>query len=369
MGLKSFKLLPCLILFFVCTFPSHSKEVFIFQPGQESPAGKISDEKIVSFLSGFVKELAEKQNFSGVVLFAKEKAVLFHCAYGLASRRYRAANNINTKFNLASAYKMFTAVAIARLYEEGKLSLDDPVGKFLDTSWVSKEVGQKVIVRHLLSHTSGLGHYWTEEFDKWSKNRYKTVDDYKPIVSDELAFKPGTKWQYSNSGYILLGAIIEKVTGKTYFEYTKEVIFAPTGMANTGCYELDRPIENVAAGYFEDKENGGKLKNNTYLHPGKGGPGGGGYSTAADLHRFMIALISDKIISAKTRELFWTPTPLFARYAYGFQIKDGWVGHSGGFDGIEAFVRYYPGSGRTFIVLSNYYDSALPLIKKIKELL
>lgn len=348
-------LLFCFILFFIFTFTNAKK--------------KVNDKEIVSYLSELVAKSAENNNFSGVLLFAKNENILFHKAYGLASRRYRAPNDIYTKFNLCSAYKMFTSVAIAKLLEEGKLSLDDPTGKFLDASWVSSDVGEKVTVSHLLTHTSGLGHYWTDEFDKSGKNLYKTLEDYKAIVSDELSFEPGTEWKYSNSGFILLGAIIEKVTGKTYFEYTKEVIFDPLGMMNTGCFELDQPIENIATGYFEDSEDGGRLKNNTYLHPSKGGPGGGGYSTAKDLHQFMVALFSDKIISAETRELFLTPTPLFKRYAHGFQIKDGWVGHSGGFDGFEAFICYYPESGRTFIVLSNYYDSALPIMKKMKKLL
>jgi len=184
----------------------------------EQPATRGSDAEIVAFLSDYLDRLAGRRNFSGVVLFARDESVLFHRAYGLASRSYNARNTTDTRFNLASASKMFTAVAIAKLVEDGRLSYDDPIGTYLDTDWVSQEVGATVQVKHLLNHTSGLGHYW----DKWDDyaNTIRELDDYKPIISDELAFEPGTDYQYSNSGYLLLGAMIEKITGKTYYQYT-----------------------------------------------------------------------------------------------------------------------------------------------------
>ena len=339
-----------------------AREPFI---AREQPAEHDSDADIIAFLSDYVARSAEKDNFSGVVLFARDETVLFHRAYGLASRRYGVPNTTDTRFNLASASKMFTAVAVAKLVEEGRISYEDPIGEHLDADWVSQDVGSRVRIEHLLSHTSGLGHYW-DDWDSYS-NTIRELEDFKPLISDELAFEPGTDWQYSNSGYLLLGVIIEKVTGKTYFEYVDEVVFGPSGMNDTGFYEMDVPHENLATGYFEDEEDGDKLKNNTLLQGIRGSSAGGGWSTGADLLRFFLALRSNALVSAETRDILWTPKPKSPEYGYGFQIRDDWVGHWGGFPGYEAFVFYFPGSGHTFVVFSNYYDSALPLIGKMDK--
>jgi len=259
--------------------------------------------------------------------------------------------------------EVFTVVAIAKLVEEGRLSYDNPIGVHLDTDWVSQEVGAAVQVRHLLNHTSGLGHYW-DDWDYYA-NTIRELNDYGPLISDELAFEPGTDYQYSNTGYLLLGVIIEEVTGKTYYEYIQGVIFDRCGMTDTGFYEMDIPHPDLATGYYEDEEEGGELRNNTLFLGIRGSSAGGAWSTAADIHRFLLALRSDVLVSAETREILWTPKPMSPEYGYGFQIRDNWVGHWGGFTGFEAFVFYFPASGHTFIVLSNYYDSALPLIDRM----
>jgi CubicO group peptidase (beta-lactamase class C family) len=322
--------------------------------------------EIVSFLSEYSKKLVRTHHLSGVILLVQEDKILFHQAYGLASRRYNVPNKLDTRFNLASASKMFTAVAIGQLMESGKLSLNDHISKYLDKDWVSNKVGEKVLIKHLLSHTAGFGHYWTDEFDRIA-NTLRSLKDYQPLVSDKLAFEPGSKWQYSNTGYLLLGVIIEKVTGQSFYEYVQKRIFDPVGMNNSGFYELDKPIKNLATGYWEDKEDGGKLRNNTFLHGIRSASAGGGWSTSIDMLHFMQALLSDKLISAKTREIFFTPNPLFERYGYGFQIKNDWIGHNGGFPGIEAWIRYYPKKDLILVVLTNYYDSGWELIKKLKK--
>lgn len=323
-----------------------------------------TDAEIVRFLSDDLPGLAAKRDFSGVVLFARGDTVLFQQAYGLANRRDSTRNQISTRFNLASASKMFTAVAVARLAEEGRLAYDDPIGKYLGSDWVSPEVGRKVLVRHLLNHTSGLGMYW-DEWDRY-KDRIRTIGDYRQVVSDSLAFEPGARFQYSNTGFILLGAIIEKVTGETYYDFVRRTVLVPCGMESTGFFQHDRPREGFAVGYFRDKDDGGRLKDNLALHGVIGASAGGGWSTASDLHRFLIAMRDDRIVTARTRELLWSPKPPAANYGYGFQIGDAWVGHTGGFPGIEAFIQYYPSSGHTWIVLSNFYDSALPLMKEMR---
>ncbi len=327
-----------------------------------------ADVNLVRFLSDYMAAPAERQ-FSGVVLYARDEDVLFCRAYGVANRETSAPNQVSTRFNLASASKMFTAVAIGKLVEEGKLSYDDLIGTYLGPDWVSEDVGKKVLIGQILNHTSGLGMYWGEKWDAVSANIH-TIDDFRQVISDALAFEPGTREEYSNTGYILLGAVIEKVTGKTYYDVVREVIFEPCGMTGTGFAATNLAQEGFAVGYFEDADDDGKLKNNLGLHGAVGASAGGGWSTASDLHRFFLAMRDDRIVSAATRDILWSPKPLTPKYGYGFQLGSGfagrgWIGHDGGFPGVEAFVSYHPTTGHTLVVLSNYYDSALPLMEAL----
>jgi len=323
-----------------------------------------NDIKLVEFFSKFFQKLADKNNFNGVVLFAREDKIFFHRAWGIANRESNQPITTSTKFNLASASKMFTAVAIAKLAEEGKLIFDDNISQYLDTSWISKEIGRKILIKHLLSHTSGLGLYW-EEFDKHSGSIID-IDDYKSIISTEPSFKPGTEGKYSNTGFILLGAIIEAITGQSYYEYVQKLIFKPLNMDNTGFFMMNEPNPNLAVGYYEDKENDGILKNNLDLHGIRGSSAGGCWSTAKDMHHFMRSFASDKLITSNTKKILLTLSPFYKNYGHGIQVKKGWIGHWGGFPGIEAFVMYYPQTGHTLIVFSNYYDSSLPFLNKLK---
>src|SRR5262249_3882340 len=141
-----------------------------------------------------------------------------------------------------------------QLVEKGKLSLDDPIGKYLDESWCSREILDKVLVKHLLTHTSGLGSYFNDTFWKSSRTLFRKVEDYKPLVHDEkLAFEPGTKWSYSNTGMLLAGAVIEKASGMDYFEYIRQNVTGPAGMTGTDCYELDKVNPNLAVGYQRER--------------------------------------------------------------------------------------------------------------------
>ncbi len=234
-------------------------------------------------------ELCRKDAFSGVIRIAKGDQVLFEQACGEASKSWHVPNNTGTKFNLGSMNKMFTATAILQLVEKGKLRLDDPIGKYVDESWLPAQITGRVTIRHLLTHTSGLGSYFNETYQNSSRDLFRQVDDYKRLVqSDTLAFEPGSRFQYSNTGMLLLGVVIEKASGENYFDYIRQHIYIPAGMTGSDCYELDRPQENLAEGYLQAPDGG--WKNNLFLHVLKGGPAGGGYATAGDLHRFARAL-------------------------------------------------------------------------------
>ena len=348
-------------------------------PSDLPPSKKLRQAELISELERFLDKLVAADIFSGSVLVAKDGKPLFKKAYGFASKSYNVPNRVDTKFNLGSMNKVFTAVAIAQLVERGKLSYDDLIGKYLGPDWIKPEVGQKVKICHLLSHTSGLGSYFNEKFDKSSRLLFRKVDDYKTLVGNEkLAFEPGTKWQYSNTGFLLLGAIIEKVTGQSYFDYVLEHIFKPAGMTNTDSYEMDKTVPNLAIGYdkqFND-EGGYSFRNNLFDHVIKGGPAGGGFSTVEDLLNFDIALRSDKLIKKESRELLTSPKPELKspNYGYGFGCATNEklgriVGHSGGFVGINSNLDMYLDSGYTVVVLSNYSGGSQAVNQKIRELL
>jgi CubicO group peptidase (beta-lactamase class C family) len=269
--------------------------------------------------------------------------------------------------------KMFTSVAVARLVEAGKLSFDDPIGKWIDESWLPKDVTNTITVRHLITQTSGLGSYFNDVYQKSSRDLFRELDDYKPLIKDDRpAFEPGARFQYSNTGMFLLGVVIEKVTGEDYFEHIRKAVYAPAGMTDSDCYEMDRPVENLAIGYSPDPASPYKWQNNLYKHVLKGGPAGGGFSTVKDLHRFALALLGDKLVSRRTRDLMWTDFR-GGRYGYGFQVVEGpsgkAVGHSGGFPGINSRLDIYVGSGTVVAAMCNYDSGAGALADKIGSIL
>ena len=341
------------------------------------PAGiagpPLTEKEAVGEIRALLAKVKEKDWYSGTVLVAKGSNILLTDFAGEASKAFHVPNNIDTKFNLGSMNKMFTSVAIARLVESGKLSFDDPIGKWVDESWLPKDVTGKITVRHLITHTSGLGSYFNEAYQKSSRALFRKLDDYKPLIKDDKpAFTPGERFQYSNTGMFLLGVIIEKVAGEDYFEHIRKAIYAPAGMTDSDSYEMDYPVENLAVGYSPDLKSPYKWQNNLYKHVLRGGPAGGGFSTVKDLHGFALALLSDKLISRRMRDLMWTDFK-GSNYGYGFtavQSPGGKaVGHSGGFDGINSQLDIYVDSGYIVAAMCNYDNGASPLADKIGTIL
>jgi CubicO group peptidase (beta-lactamase class C family) len=343
----------------------------------------MSDAQIAEKLDAYVKKLAAADVFSGAVLVARDGKVVYRKAFGMASQAFRVPNRVDTKFNLGSMNKMFTAVAIAQLAEKGKLSFSDTVGKHLP-EYPNKAVGEKVTIHHLLTHTSGMGSYFNPKFMEASRDRFRSVADYLPLYVDEpLAFEPGARWEYSNSGFMLLGAIIEKATGKSYFDTVREQIYRPAGMKDTECYEMDQDTPNLAIGYTrmgpEGPGSSGPRRNNLYMHVIKGGPAGGGFSTVEDLARFATALREHRLLSSPSTETVLAgkvalPGSGEAKYAYGFfeERVNGKrvVGHGGGFPGINSQLDLYPELGYTVAVMSNYDPPAAQRVAgKLREMI
>ncbi len=323
---------------------------------------ELSDsQELVEEVAAFVQRQADEGKFSGAVLVAKQGVPVFEAAHGFASLDYEVPNRIDTKFNLGSMNKMFTSVAIAQLAELGRLSFDDRIVDHLP-DYPNVEVARQVTIHHLLSHTSGLGNYWSEEYERTSKDRFRSVEDYLPLFVDQpLLFEPGARWSYSNAGFIVLGLIIERVSGQSYFDYVRENIYEPAGMTNTDAYEVDHVIRNVAVGYTRSGEREGELKNNLFMHVVKGGPAGGGYSTVEDLLSFSNALLDHRLVSQEMTDRIFAgrsdTTRVGPGYGYGFSrlLENGHliVGHSGGFPGINAHLDMYVDLDYTVVVMSN----------------
>lgn len=333
----------------------------------------LTEKQAVAEISALVNRLAAKDKLSGTVLVARGADILLTRAAGEASKAYHVPNNIDTKFNLGSMNKMFTATAVARLVEQGKLSFDDPIGKYIDQSWLPKDVTSKITVRHLLTHTSGLGSYFNESYIRSSRELFRKLDDYKPLIKDDRpAFTPGQRFQYSNTGMFLAGVIIEKVTGEDYFSHIGRAVYKPAGMTDTDCYEMDYPVENLAVGYSPDPKSPYKWQNNLYKHVIKGGPAGGGFSTVKDLHRFALALLSGKLVSKAMLDTMWADF-IGAGYGYGFAIRQGGidkiVGHSGGFYGINSELNIHIRTGYVVAAMSNIDNGASPLTTRINLIL
>jgi CubicO group peptidase (beta-lactamase class C family) len=337
------------------------------------PAGVVepalTEKEAIDEIRTLLAGLNKKEWFSGTLLIAKGPDVLLTMAAGEASKAYHVPNNINTKFNLGSMNKMFTATAVARLVEAGKLSFDDPISKYIDETWLPKDVTDLITVRHLITHTSGLGSYFNETYDRSSRALFRKLADYKPLIKDDRpSFPPGERFLYSNTGMFLLGVVLEKATGEDYFEHIRKAVYTPAGMTNTDCYEMDYPVENLAIGYSPDWNSPYRWQNNLYKHVIKGGPAGGGFSTVKDLHKFALALLSGKLVSKSMLETLWTDFK-GANYGYGFSVTQGpagkVVGHSGGFPGINSTLDIYLDSGYIVTVMSNYDRGANPLAARI----
>ena len=331
------------------------------------PPPKVSESEAVTAIEKAVAEAVAADEFSGTVLIARDGKPLLLEAWGLASIEHNTPNRTDTKYNLGSVNKIFTRLAIGQLVQDGKLSFGDTLGKLLP-DYPNAEARQKVTVRHLMEMKSGIGDFFGERYDATPKNRFRTNADYLPMfAADSLEFEPGSQRRYSNGGYLVLGAIIEKVSGQSYYEFVRERIFAPAGMTDTDSFEADVPVPNLAEGYThlwgpDEKSMPGPRRKNIYSRPARGSSAGGGYSTAEDLLRFTNAVLADKLLSPPYTDWYLsdrepgtgTPPPR----------SRGDLGWIGGAPGIGAVLRANLATGYTVIVLGNYDPDAIVTVAK-----
>lgn len=342
-------------------------------PGKASKKMPATDDAASTELDALVKKLEKENIFSGNVLVARNGKILFHKAYGLASKEYSIPNNLSTKFIIGSVNKMFTATGILQLIEQNKISLEDPVSKVL-SGVLADSVARKIKIKHLLTHTSGLDDFlFTAEMSQKSKENFRTIADYMPgLADDTLLFEPGTQWHYSNTGFLILGIILEKISGLSYEEYINKYVYQPAGMASTFFPELDHVNQGLADTYEKDYLTGKPVFYNTrYYQVIKGTPAGGGFSTCTDLLNFMQALAAGKLLKPETVQQMQTAKPDMNSPDYGFgtQIFDAnSYGHTGGGPGTSAWVKFDKQSGLTFIVLGNTNAGSNAVIRTAGEL-
>jgi CubicO group peptidase (beta-lactamase class C family) len=315
-------------------------------------------------LSAHAEQLAKSDQFSGAVLIARNGKVLLEKAWGLADREAGTPVTLDTQFRLGSMNKMFTAVATLQLVEAGKLALNDPIGKYL-TDYPNKDVASKVTVRHLLTHTGGTGDIFGPQFTAHRLELREHADYLKLYGSRPLTHEPGAEHRYSNYGFVLLGALIEKITGTSYYEHVRTKIFQPAGMTSTDSLPETEAVPKRAKGYMKRD---GKWVPNTDTLPWRGIAAGGGYSTVGDLLRFAQALESGKLIS-KTM-LAEATRPQAEQYGYGFFVQQDprRYGHGGGAPGMNGDLRVFPQLGYVLVCLSNLDPPAAERLLDFYEL-
>jgi D-alanyl-D-alanine carboxypeptidase len=317
----------------------------------------MSENELMAALRKKLEADAAAGGFAGAVLVAKDGKPIFAEAYGLADREHKIPDTLSTRFRIGSMNKMFTAVATLQLVQAGKVKLDDVLGKYL-TDYPNKDIAAKVTIHQLLTHTGGTGDIFGPEFDK-HRLELRTLQDYVKLNGNRgPEFEPGSRWKYSNYGFILLGAIIEKVSGQSYYDYVREHIYAPAGMASTGSEPEDQPVAERSIGYT--KMNGGSQGSpNTDTLPYRGTSAGGGYSTVEDLLKFANALQENKLLSAQYMAMLTTGKPGTRDNSYAYGFEDHTIngtrcfGHGGGAPGMNGNLEICPGSGYVVAVLAN----------------
>jgi D-alanyl-D-alanine carboxypeptidase len=305
-------------------------------------------------LSKHAEQRARADEFSGAVLVARHGKVLLQDAWGRADRESGTANTPATRFRIGSMNKMFTAVATLQLVEAGKLALDDPIGKHLP-DYPNTDLASKVTVRHLLTHTGGTGDIFGPEFERNRLTLREHRDYVKLYGARGLTHQPGARFEYSNYGFILLGALIENVSRVSYHDYVRDNVFRRAGMTSTGSLPESQDVPGRAVGYMRSSPPGGAWVPNDDTLPWRGTAAGGGYSTVGDLLRFAQALNSGTLISKAT--LAEATRPHQQQYGYGFAVQgEGPLrsyGHGGGAPGMNGELRTFPRLGYVVVSLSN----------------
>ena len=335
------------------------------RPG-EFAHGSLTDAEVVTQARTRLHALADKDQFAGVMVIQHDGRTVYSEVLGEADRSRHIPNTMETRFRVGAVNKMFTAVATLQLVAAGKLQLDAPIGRYLP-DYPNKDAAARVTVRHLLTHTGGTGDFFGPEFDA-HRTTLRTHEDYVALFGPRpLRFTPGSRFEYSNYGFLILGAIIDRVCGESYYQYVQEHVYAPAGMTSTGSEPEEVAVPRRSVGYT--REGGAAMHPNDAFVPYRGASAGGGYTTAGDLLHFAAALQQHTLLSARDTQLLLTPSGAQGggeRYGLGFGIEREpsgvCFGHSGGSPGQAAMMEVCPQAGYTIVWLANVDPPAALLL-------
>ncbi len=298
-------------------------------------------------------------DFSGTVLVAREGKIVYERAFGLANREWNVPNDLRTKFEIGSMTKQFTALLVLQFVSEGKINLDGRISDYLP--YYRKDTGARVSVRELLSHTSGIPNFiGAPGFldGPASRIQYSPREFAEKYCSGDLLFDPGTKFEYSNSGYFLLGAILEQISGEPYEQLLKDRIFDPLGMKDSGYAHTETLLSHRASGYERSPDG---FRNARYYDMSIPFAAGALYSTVGDLFLWDQALYGTRLLPADLRDLLFKPN--LDNYGFGWAIlvpKPGspFAGeaipmHGGAIFGFQSLIQRIPKHKELIVLLDN----------------
>lgn len=291
------------------------------------------------------------ESFNGVISIEEHGKWLFKQAYGEADLANQRLNRLETKFSMASASKIFIAVAILQLIEGKFIKFESTIGELLPMNW--HHIDKSITIRQLLTHTSGIPDYFDESSDSdyaklwenYPNYRMRTPEELLPLfLHKRMIFPKGQKFQYSQSGYVVLSLIIEAITQLPFERYLEKMIFVPCGMEDTGYYELDRLPLHCATGYCLDEESQ-TYYSNIYSLDVKGSGAGGAYTTAKDMERFWNSLIKNRLLSTSMVHEMLSP-----------QVKEGWYGYGVWLKSLDdhGYLPFVQGSNKGVSFISSY---------------
>ncbi|WP_113929146.1 serine hydrolase [Bacillus sp. P14.5] len=328
-----------------------------------------------------IQEVIKNENYSGTVFIKKGEEVILEKAGGFADKSEERPNVITTRFGIASGCKIFTATAICQLVEKGLLGFETKLKDCLDISFAKWD--ESVTIHQLLTHSSGIPDYFDEEViedfaELWKETPMYLLrgpSDFLPLFQNQpMKGEPGESFHYNNAGYILLGLVVERLTGMTFSDYVTESIFKTAGMLSSGYFSMDELPQNTALGYVEKSD--GQYKTNFYSLPIKGGPDGGAYVTSQDMISFWEALFENRILDEKLTRVLVSPQIKVkegVHYGYGVWINNEKAVtkyHVMGYDpGVSFHSGYYPETDMLFAIPCNHSSGAYSIMKKIDEYL
>lgn len=354
-----------------------------------APSGRIPDDlRPGGTFDKHVAELAAKDDFSGTIRLTYRDRTVLSRSYRMADKERSIPNEADTTFSLGSITKLFTGVAIGQLAQQGKLAYHEKLGRYLDG--FPTETADTVTIHQLLTHRSGMGDFHSDEYFEESRT-WDSADEVMNgtmtfVREAPLEFTPGTSYQYSNSGYVTLGAIVAELSGQSYYDYVRQHVFDPAGMTSSDFYTKPqwRTDPRIAHPYAEQPSGGhvDTLEERPFI----GSPAGESFANAPDLVRFTKALLGNELLDPPYTHLTLGPkTPreplqasdeptriAFDTYAPGAVLFDGqWIlGHNGGAPGVSVNLDWFPDSDWVAIVLGNYdIRTSEPVVSMARELI